>query len=608
MIEPIAIKVAGDIVSSYIKRRIDAPSPPEDDLTATIGLHLREALTWSQRIQFFGMSSAEETDAATIPLRLNLEPRRFRNPLRQINRNETDLLSDGKNYLLLGDPGAGKTTTLKRLVQSLLLESPSSDADQYAFPIVLRLRELSGRETVAEAIAAAIGLPFERRAEADRVTLLSGTRRLQDVIIEFMNSNKVVLILDGLDEVPGEPRRLYGELGRLGLNVNGSKILLSCRSGDYARVIDGFDVLEICPLDPAETMAIAKAWLGEPGPFLADLQRLPYRDMADRPLLLTQLLYIYQRYGYLPEQPSQIYRRVISLLLQEWDAERGISRLSSYAQFDPDRKAAFLAAIAYYLTYKVKAKQFTTRDLESAYLRVRDRFRLPREQAAQVIQEIETHTGIIAAAGNGLFEFTHLSVQEFLCADYLSREPHSEHLNDYMMSYPAPVAITVALSSNPSITFAALMLKPSRSAPASASFLSRLLLERPFFDVSASLGIAVMRLYRDAGAVRDMRDLLDDMLTFPAVLESISRGLAYYHVTRGTDPLPAGFVRLERVSRARDTGPTDESVPRREAVPFKLPTVVTLPRRVLKQLAATGDHRAGELYRRADELFRDADA
>jgi len=410
--------------------------------------------------------------------------------------------------------------------------------------------------------------------------------------------------LDGLDEVTGEREHLYDELSKLALNMAGGKIIVTCRSGDYGRLIEGFDVIEICPLDPAETSAIATAWLGDPSAFLDALRALPYVDITDRPLLLTQLLYIYQRYGYLPEQPHHVYRRVISLLLEEWDAERGVVRQSKYAYFDSGQKLSFLAAIAYYLTYRIRTKRFTSSDLEGAYLKICDRFHLPREQVSIVIREIETHTGIIVAAGAGEFEFTHLSLQEFLCAEYLSREPHAEHLKDYMEQYPAPVAITVALSSNASSSFAALFL---RSAPVSysetGSFLSRLLLERPFFDASVALGMAVLKVYADAGRVMWIKEKLEEVARLPKVRESIALALHHYGVSRTHGPLPAGMIRLARRNIRKDPLSADEVQSVRErsdGASFAIPRMVCVSREMLNELSANGCLRARELLARSD--------
>ena len=579
MIDPGLLKVAIEVVSGFVRRRAKEPAPPA---VPKIDRHLREALRWSQRIQFYGMSKAEETDAATIPLRMNVEPRRFRSPSVGEYRSEIDLLGDDRNYFLLGDPGAGKTTTLKRLVQRLLLDQPSVLTDIYQFPIVLRLRELRSQETLFEAIAHAVGIPIERRHELDDpdapIELYVGDLLLRDAIIEFLNDSHVALLLDGLDEVsPSEQFRLRRELSWLALNVEGSKVLVSCRSGDYTKQVDGFDVLEICPLDADETSAIARAWLSDPAEFLAALGNVPYRDLSDRPLLLTQLLYVYKRYGYLPEQPSQVYRQVISLLLQEWDAERDIIRPSKYAQFTPERKMAFLAAIAYYLTYRVKKKVFQSDDLEWVYLRLHERFRLPREEAHQVIGEIETHTGLIAVAGRNTYEFTHLSLQEFLCADYLIREPHAEHLTGYLISYPAPVAIAIALSSNPSTAFAALFLR-TKTPPVGDvySLISRLILEQPFFEVSPALGTAILKLYKDFSTHAELVELLARLREQPNVTKSIVEALQHYESSPERETLQRGQLRIKRVR------------PLQGVLGLKTPDYVFLPMRLRDSLISEG--------------------
>jgi hypothetical protein len=309
---------------------------------------------------------------------------------------------------------------------------------------------------------------------------------------------------------------------------------------------------------------------------------VPYQDIADRPLLLTQLLFIYKRYGYLPEQPNQIYKKVVALLLHEWDAERRIARTSKYSTFVPERKAAFLSALAYHLTFRIRQKTFSVDDLRRAYIAIREQFGLPFEEATQVASELETHTGIIVAAGSFSYEFSHLSLQEYLCADYLVREPFAEFMSEYMSLYPAPVAVAVSLAAEPSSWFAALFLQRQRdySSELLHSFLSRILLERPFFSFSEPFGVALLKLYYEIdNKSGDTRALLDRLTQLPTVLGSLASALRYYYA-------PAQKIKSDELVRLRIGRALDS---RRG---FATPSIVAIPSSVLAQLVARGDERA----------------
>lgn len=559
MVDPGTVALAKstiDIVGKFFdKHPISDADETHLDYSTGVTRHLAESLSWASRVQFFGMSSAEETNVSTIPLKISNQQRRFRGA-GEIIGNEETLLSIQDNIILLGDPGSGKTTSLKRLVRHLIIEEPAQDLDAYAFPIVVRLRELPSNRTITEAILLSFGLSLERRQmlHDERTSGLStyetwvGKKRANEYVHDLMQNIPILFIFDGLDEATCDPLSIRKELSWFGHNSGQSKIIVTCRSGDYHGVIDGYSVMEICPLSREEIEVIATRSLGSSASFLQALDSAPYKDIADRPLFLAQLIFIFSRYGYLPQLPFEIYRSIVTLLLKEWDAERGIRRLSKYAEFNPDRKLSFLAALSYQLTYRIKCKRFSIKELTDAYSAICERFSLPRSELLEVVGEVESHSGIIVAAGYGYFEFSHLSIQEYLCAEYLSRETNQDRLIDYLVQYPAPVAICIAISSDPSFTFASLVLRnKTLSADSLESLISRILLELPPFYPSPALGISILRLLDISTEItyKRIQPLIMDMFRIPGVSKSLSLALTYYSQTALCDH--AASTKLVRV-------------------------------------------------------------
>jgi predicted NACHT family NTPase len=104
------------------------------------------------------MPKPASIDDATIGLMLADEPRTFRSqPTPAEISSEDDLLCSPAHYMLLGDPGSGKTTTVKRLVRKLI-KSPESAQDSFQYPVVIRLRELGPKPSIAAMIAEYLGM------------------------------------------------------------------------------------------------------------------------------------------------------------------------------------------------------------------------------------------------------------------------------------------------------------------------------------------------------------------------------------------------------------------------------------------------------------------
>lgn len=548
-----AIDVAGKILES--KFLSNEKSKTKDNVVPQrLSAHLAYVANWSSQTQIFGLGKGKETDCETIELAYSGSARRFRSEtLGESHKTEGALLSAGNHVLLIGAPGAGKTTSLKRVARSVFQENEAADQSFYNLPLVIRLKELDSFSDIYQLIADVLGFEvvtkfkvvIEEKKKKDydddgKAIVVTeqierkipypaiGEKQIDVFLKEFFDESQVVLFLDGLDELKEEYlERFLKGLQKFSLMLTFSKVIITARTGFYygLRTLEGFDVLDILPLDSDQILLLASTWTNSPEKFVNALNASPYKDLADRPLLLSQLLFIYDRFGTLPINPKEIYGQIVELLLKEWDADRGIVRESKYSGFSPKRKSEFLSELAFRLMYDKNVTQFSSKNLSDIYLDICDKFELPESESLEVAKEIETHNGIIVSVGHSGYEFSHLSIQEYLCADYIVRSPLNQDLVDLIRLHPEPVAIAIALASD-STAWLTNLFTDQESFDAIVSsigrFLTRLVLERPSFSPDDLLGFSLFYLYSSSvNGDQGSRKFFSSARNLPGVRRSI---------------------------------------------------------------------------------------
>lgn len=331
---------------------------------------------------------------------------------------------DGSQYVeksnrlvVLGGPGAGKTTFLKYLAlaysEKVVFEGTKLKTSK--LPFFVSLPELS---KVDLGILDFISRPLIQRED----------EYAKDFIERSLKKGLAVVLLDSLDEVPDAGRAsVIQRVKDFSISFPETKLVVSCRTADYKEVLENFDEAELVRLSRAAVRKIIGSWFKGDKNSAAKLLQVIESDagiasLTETPLLLSLLCIQFRHDLILPRRKIEVYKRCVETLLRDWDTTRGFRRTSAYESLSDDHKERLFEHIAGRSsnedqTYVLACGRLY--ELASEYI---SRLGLVESDAASVIHEIESHHGIIERHSMESFCFSHASIQDYFMARYaLSR-------------------------------------------------------------------------------------------------------------------------------------------------------------------------------------------
>jgi predicted NACHT family NTPase len=320
-----------------------------------------------------------------------------------------------QRLLILGKPGAGKTTFLKHLA----LEAAKGRIDKV--PIFVTLKDWADSEK---------GL-LEFIAGEFVVCDFPDADRFIKHILE--NTDDALVLFDGLDEVNetgGQRARVIRMLRDFGRQYRRAQCLITCRvaATDYA--FEQFTYVEVADFTSEQIKAFVKKWFStmptKGKAFLQEIGKEEHRglrEMAQVPLLLAMLCLAFNDDLRFPMRRVELYRDALEALLRKWDSSRNIKRDEIYRELATGRKHQLFAQIAarafdegrYFLAQEELEAQIV------AYLS-----RLPPADAGAsvatdgevVLKAIEAQHGILVERAHRIHAFAHLTFQEYFTAKY----------------------------------------------------------------------------------------------------------------------------------------------------------------------------------------------
>ncbi|MBD1870054.1 NACHT domain-containing protein [Cyanobacteria bacterium FACHB-471] len=353
----------------------------------------------------------------------------FREPSKQPGLT----IANQKQYLMvLGGPGMGKSTFLRKMGLEALKGRRREGFHHPCLPVFVELKLFrAGEIDIRSAIAhefATCGFPdYERFTNT------------------MLEQGRLLILLDGLDEVPTD--RMSDAITKIQDFVDlhdKNRFIASCRVAAYRHNFRRFTDVAIADFDDEQIQAFITYWfhsqpkLGqECWEKLTSAEYAAAKELTHTPLLLTLACLLYQRAGQFPTNRATLYERALRVLLEEWAAEKELPRDSFYKGLDTKRKELMLSEIAYE-AFKEDRLFLSKREVvEQIERSLKDM--LPDEKfidGAAVLESIEVQHGVLVKRAEGIYSFSHLTLQEFLTAQYIVEDHHQveqlvvDHLSD----------------------------------------------------------------------------------------------------------------------------------------------------------------------------------
>lgn len=354
-----------------------------------------------------------------------------------------DAAKDCAKLRLIGGIGSGKTTFLK----CLALQCSQGDLFPNYIPILINLERLVHSSIHLNSRTLLEYIYQELKLEVDNVNQV-------DLLLR---NGSFLVLLDHLDDLNESSRRIiYKEICDFSEKYYNNRFIVTSRPGSDVFSFPNFTNFEIADFSSEQIRKFAQNYFSilcgvtdpQPDPtvksFIRQLE-LPensrIRDLAANPLLLSQICGIFYRRSDFPAYRSDIYWNLVRLLLDEWNAMKGV-------QEDPEQSGLSLPNLInligelaieglrhnQYLFEERALEEFIanfTQNLSD----VAEDPELLLVKSRGILRTIVKHYGLLRERSQGIYTFSHIAFQEYFAARKITKSSNLEESLENLMDY-----------------------------------------------------------------------------------------------------------------------------------------------------------------------------
>lgn len=337
--------------------------------------------------------------------------------------------------VVLGDPGAGKSTFAMKLAYDLARNRVTVPGGSLT-PLVVILKDYgsekeNGRVSLVEWIEAVVKSDYAAPPPPGAIHYL-------------LAAGRVAVVLDGLDELldTSYRREIAADIETFAARYVSSPMLVTSRRVGYAQApLDPrrFGIAFLSELDEGQIAKYADLWFGlrreltkaERTQMSQDFMRDSAHAVADlrrNTLMLALLCNIYRGDGYIPRHRPQVYEKCAVMLFERWDRGR---RIEVKMEFERHLRPA-MQYLAFWIYSDASLQGGVT---EVALIRKATEFLTERrfddedearQEACNFVEFCRGRAWVFTDIGTdpdgeSLYQFTHRTFLEFFAAEHLVR-------------------------------------------------------------------------------------------------------------------------------------------------------------------------------------------